>query len=131
MRELQISQQFIQGLRTATLEQSRLSTETIARLRTPPHEPREVNSLERAALRMFLARGDASEENYADHRAAMVELHPDDKDLPTYEQLKGLVADLTGIHELREDMCPNSCMAYTGPFADLDTCPSAQSLATT
>ncbi|KAI0827286.1 hypothetical protein BC628DRAFT_1318573, partial [Trametes gibbosa] len=123
LRELQISQDFIQGLRTATLEESRLSGDAVARLRAPSHERHELTSLERASLRMFLARGDASEENYSDHRAAMIGLHKEDKDLPTYEQLKVLVADLTGIHALREDMCPNSCIAYTGPFTNLETCP--------
>ncbi|KAH9846252.1 hypothetical protein C2E23DRAFT_702751, partial [Lenzites betulinus] len=123
LHELQISQAFIQGLRIAQLDDSRLSAATIARLRSPSHEPHTITDLERAALRMFLARGDASEENYTDHRAAMSELHPEDTALPTYEQLKILVAELTGIHALREDMCINSCIAYTGPFAERNTCP--------
>ncbi|OJT06314.1 hypothetical protein TRAPUB_2832 [Trametes pubescens] len=123
LRELQIAEEFITAIRNATLNESHLSAETIDRLRAPSHKPRTVNRLERAALRMFLARGDASEENYADNREAIVELDHANKDIPTYEQLKTLVADLTGIHALREDMCPNTCIAYTGPFADLVKCP--------
>ncbi|KAL1941328.1 hypothetical protein VTO73DRAFT_7145 [Trametes versicolor] len=123
LRELQIAEEFITAIRNATLNESHLPAETIDRLRAPSHEPRTVNRLERAALRMFLARGDASEENYADNREAIVELDHANKDIPTYEQLKTLVADLTGIHALREDMCPNTCIAYTGPFADLVKCP--------
>lgn len=123
LHELQVSQAFIEALRVAKLDESNLSAATIARLRTPSHEPHAITELERAALRMFLARGDASEENYMDHREAMIKLHKEDAALPTYEQLKVLVAELTGIHALREDMCINSCIAYTGPFAAREDCP--------
>jgi hypothetical protein len=34
-----------------------------------------------------------------------------------------LVADLTGIESIVHHMCINSCVAFTGPFSDLDTCP--------
>lgn len=30
---------------------------------------------------------------------------------------------LTGILEVQDDMCVNSCIAYTGPFEDLRECP--------
>lgn len=55
-----------------------------------------------------------------DHREAMIELHQEDRQLPTYEQLKEL---LTGYYALREDMCTNSCVAFTGPYAHLEACP--------
>ena len=34
-------------------------------------------------------------QNYADNRAAILELHPEDN-IPTYERVKQLVADVTG-----------------------------------
>ncbi|CDO78241.1 hypothetical protein BN946_scf184571.g4 [Trametes cinnabarina] len=74
---------------------------------------------------MYLAHGDASQDNYNDNRAAILELHPDD-DIPSYDQIRRKVADLTGIHALQTAMCVNSCIAYTGPFADLRECPHCQ-----
>lgn len=68
------------------------------------------------------ARGDASEDNYSDNRAAFLELAPD-ADIPSFHQVRKLISNLTGIHALRVDMCPNSCVAFTGPFEDLTECP--------
>ncbi|KAI9057969.1 hypothetical protein FKP32DRAFT_1660001 [Trametes sanguinea] len=99
-----------------------MSSDAIHRLRNPPKGPRDITSHERAGLRMFLARGDASEGNYADNRAAVVELHPEDVAIPTYEQVKRLVAELTGIDAVEEDMCSNSCVGFVGAYARLQEC---------
>ncbi|KAI0349119.1 hypothetical protein OH77DRAFT_1507564 [Trametes cingulata] len=106
----------------ATLENSGLDDEAINRLRHPPPALTEVSPVERAALRMFLARGDASQDNYEDNRAAIMELHPED-DIPSYDQIKRRISELTGIDAIRTDMCINSCVAFTGPFANLEQCP--------
>ena len=34
-----------------------------------------------------------------------------------------LATDITGLHAVQVDMCPNSCIAYTGSYKDLDNCP--------
>lgn len=44
------------------------------------------------------------------------------RDIPTYEGIEKKVAELTGVTYITHDMCPNTCMAYTGPFKDLDVC---------
>ncbi|KAH9848551.1 hypothetical protein C2E23DRAFT_739310, partial [Lenzites betulinus] len=126
-REVAEVQGFIRAMQQATLDGSGLSGEGVARLRAPPHRVASITDGERAALRMFLARGDASEANYTDNRAAMAELHPEDEQtVPTYEQVKRLVGSVTGIDALLHDMCVNSCVAFTGPFAPLDRCPTCQ-----
>src|SRR6266704_5251237 len=33
---------------------------------------------------------------------------------------------MTGVTQTETDMCPNSCIAYTGPFATLDGCPNTK-----
>ncbi|RDX46888.1 hypothetical protein OH76DRAFT_1299246, partial [Lentinus brumalis] len=113
---------FIAALRTATLEKSGLATEVLHRLRNPPRTPRVIEPVERAGIRMYLARGDASEANYADNRAAFMELHPDEA-LPSYDTVKKLVAELTGVTPLRTDMCEDTCVAFTGPFENCLECP--------
>ncbi|KAJ2971704.1 hypothetical protein NUW54_g12442 [Trametes sanguinea] len=66
-----------------------MSEDGLARLRSPRQARIETSAMERLALRMFTARGDASEENFADNRAAFMEFLPDAA-VPTYEQVKRL-----------------------------------------
>ena len=35
-----------------------------------------------------------------------------------------LVAEVTGVESVVHNMCINSCIAYTGPFLGLDSCPT-------
>ena len=81
---------------------------------------------------MFLAHGDASEDNYSDVQADAVEYVqaiPVAADpIPTYEQVKQLISKLTGITAVRTDTCTNSCVAYMGPFKKLLKCPKCGEL---
>lgn len=122
-REVREALEFVKAVRAAELDGSGLTPETIDRLRNPPHALPPVTAQERAALRVYLARGDASEGNYEDVRAAIEELNDTVDTIPSYEQIKQRVAAITGICALDTDMCTNTCLAYTGPFADLDKCP--------
>ncbi len=36
--------------------------------------------------------------------------------------VKERIKEITGVYPLMHDMCPNTCMAYTGPFSELDSC---------
>ncbi|KAI1784743.1 hypothetical protein LXA43DRAFT_875163, partial [Ganoderma leucocontextum] len=101
---------FIEGLQTASLNGSGLDRITLGRLSAASEASPAITPFERAGLRMYLARGDASEANYADHRVIMQELHPED-DIPSYEAVQRLVGSVTGIHPLRTDMCVNTCLA--------------------
>ncbi|OSD02895.1 hypothetical protein PYCCODRAFT_1444946 [Trametes coccinea BRFM310] len=100
-----------------------MDAEDLARLRNPPRQlPNLANESQlRLWLRTFLANGH-SEDTYRANRDAINEYAPD-ADVPTYERMQRLVAQITGVVPLRTDMCIRSCLAYTGPFADLDACP--------
>lgn len=37
--------------------------------------------------------------------------------------VRKLAKSLTGFHPDKIDMCPSSCIAYTGPYKDLTHCP--------
>ncbi|TFK82224.1 hypothetical protein K466DRAFT_578255 [Polyporus arcularius HHB13444] len=121
-REFRRGQAFVEALEVAELDNSGLDGEALARLRNPLHEIPAIAPQELAGIRMYLARGDASEANYADVRAACMDLHPEPA-IPPYEAVKRQVSKLTGITPVRTDMCENSCIAYTGPFANLLACP--------
>ncbi|KAF8803299.1 hypothetical protein BYT27DRAFT_7145321, partial [Phlegmacium glaucopus] len=42
--------------------------------------------------------------------------------IPSLFQIKERIKGITGVYPLMTDMCPNTCIAYTGPFSQLDTC---------
>ncbi|TFK80941.1 hypothetical protein K466DRAFT_502996, partial [Polyporus arcularius HHB13444] len=117
------AQKFVQLLQTAELETSGLDQASIDRLQHPPHETKEVTDHQLAGFQMYMARGDASEQNYTDHRNVHVFLHPEDEEIPTYEHIKKLAEEHTGIRTIRTDMCVNTCCAFTGPYAEKEKCP--------
>ena len=41
----------------------------------------------------------------------------------TYDQMKQTLADLTGVVPVMTDMCSETCVAFTGPYSDLCSCP--------
>lgn len=121
-QEVRDAHVFINGLKNATLQNSGLSKEAVARMSMPCTQPTgDVTAAEHVGLRMFCARGDASEENFSDNRKAFIELAKEP--IPTYEQVKRLVSDLTGIDAIHTDMCTNTCIAYVGAFAAFEQCP--------
>ncbi|KAJ2921645.1 hypothetical protein H1R20_g15449, partial [Candolleomyces eurysporus] len=45
-----------------------------------------------------------------------------ERELLSFHSVKKEVANLTGVTPIVHHMCPNSCMAYTGPFSKLQEC---------
>ena len=41
----------------------------------------------------------------------------------SFDQVRNRLKTITGILPLHSDMCINTCLAYTGPFAPLTDCP--------
>ena len=119
---LKLTTEFIKGLRATTLDDPSLglSIEATERLRNPPHDQPELDKYMRLAIKLYL--GNPSDKTYEINRAAVLECFPE-ADLPTYYRTRRMVADLTGIESVVHHMCINSCIAYTGPFADLESCP--------
>jgi len=72
---------------------------------------------------MYLILTNVSQETYRQLVEAFIRCHPEAKDkLLSYDQIRRRVKNLTGIIPIYDDMCVNSCMAFTGPYKDLDTC---------
>ncbi|EGN91967.1 hypothetical protein SERLA73DRAFT_12791, partial [Serpula lacrymans var. lacrymans S7.3] len=38
-------------------------------------------------------------------------------------QVKWCIRKITGVNSIKNDMCINTCLAYTGPYSELDICP--------
>lgn len=81
------------------------------------------------SLRLFLSTTSASDQVYNDVRTDILNRHPEDQ-VFSLASIKKKIQDLTGVVPIVHDMCPNSCIAYTGPFADLETCPISDCVAT-
>ena len=114
---------FISALKSACLEDDKLDPEVLERLRHPLEEVTELDDPDiRLSVDLFLADTNGSEKIYNESRAACLRRHPTDKIL-SHHLVKKKVAELSGITSIIHDMCPNTCVAYTGPFADLDKCP--------
>lgn len=123
--ELKTALQFIEELRAASLKNSKLESAAIQRLLEPtanPHSQR-MDPLVRFSIDLYLATENASVQTYEDIRKAHRRCYPDGGELLSYNAVKNHIADTTGIYPIREDMCPNSCIAFTGPFKELDKCP--------
>ena len=73
-------------------------------------------------LKLFIANINSPVEVYNANRAAILRCHPNDN-IFTHNLAKHFVRHLTGVVHLIHDMCINKCIAYTGPYQDLERCP--------
>jgi len=62
-----------------------------------------------------------AQQTYTSTRKAILRCHPDN-DIPTYDQIKRWIVEITGVESIKHDMCVKSCLVYTGPFAELNVC---------
>src|ERR1700722_1568794 len=123
IEDLQISLAFVNALKTATLDDSGLPPGIIHQLRHPIEEPLgEIHPDLRLGLDLFLCVSNASEDTYRTARLAF-QRHSPHVEIPTYERIKSKLTELTGVSPITHHMCRNSCIAYTGPFAELADCP--------
>ncbi|RXW11820.1 hypothetical protein EST38_g14035 [Candolleomyces aberdarensis] len=79
----------------------------------------------RLSLDLFLLTVNGAESQYNMARDAILRCYPDPdsaEKILTFPKCKDVVRQLTGVVPIVNDMCPNSCMAYTGPFSDRISC---------
>jgi hypothetical protein len=124
LKDIKLTMEFIQALDGASLdkEDSRLDADTLHRLRNLPTSCVDLTDPDlHLGLDLFLASIKSSQDTYTMSRDAIIRRHPDD-DIPTYDQMKRRIAEITGVVPIMDDMCRNSCIAFTGPLAKLDAC---------
>lgn len=122
IESIKISQEFIEDISTATFENAGLDDDVIHRLRNPSSELTSISDPDtRLSLDLFLGVINASEEVYHASRDAILRRYPDSGIL-SYHAVKRLVSETTGIVAIYDDMCINSCHAFTGPFSKLRFC---------
>ncbi|KAG1736156.1 uncharacterized protein EDB91DRAFT_1022677, partial [Suillus paluster] len=120
---------YILALKNVSLEDpiAKLDDTALERLRNPPREPVVIDSLSiRHSISLYLALEHASQEAYNRIQrstklnfagAAGVD------DILSFYSVEKLIVQYTGVESIKHDMCPKSCLAFTGPFATLESCP--------
>ncbi|KNZ72397.1 hypothetical protein J132_03489, partial [Termitomyces sp. J132] len=98
-------------------DEDKLDSETLDHLQNPIEGTLDIiDSDERLSLELFTATN-SSEATYNQCHSAIL-----DSGILTFYKVKQLVANISGIVPVMDDMCINSCHAFTGPFADLGAC---------
>lgn len=122
IEHIKIAQQFIKEISEATLDNGKLDAEVIERLRNPQERPIDISEPDiRLSLDLFMACENASQKTYSDVQESILRRSPN-LNVLTYGSVKNLVANISGVVSISDDMCINSCHAFTGPFADLQAC---------
>jgi hypothetical protein len=119
---IKVVQDFIKEVQAATLDNGNLDDDLVYRLRNPPEPPADISDPDvRLSLDLFLAATNASKETYKACRDAILRRYPESGVL-SYYAVKKLVAEISGVVAVYDDMCINSCHAFTGPFSQLQSC---------
>lgn len=127
--------EFIRDIREATLDNDNLSEDVIHRLRNPgPRDTSQLTSDYRLAIDIFTSTCKQPEHVYTDVAAAINRASeriqgklPEDAEpvipaIPSLYLMRKEIEEITGVVAVEDDMCIDSCAAFTGPFRDEKEC---------
>ncbi|KAG6915362.1 hypothetical protein DXG01_011972 [Tephrocybe rancida] len=121
LKSLRNSQEFICLIQSATLDNDKLDKDTLYRLRHPVEGCIDIASPDNKLSLEIFAATDASEATYTRCLKAVQHRYPDSGML-SFHNVKQLVARVSGVVPVMDDMCINSCHAFTGPYTNLENC---------
>ena len=100
-----------------------MDLKSLHRLRNPPDQTFDIENYPDLCLGLdtFLVSMNSSVDTYITMQKAILRRHPEDQ-IPSYDQVKRMITEITGITSVMHPMCKNSCLAFTGPFSNLDKC---------
>jgi hypothetical protein len=86
-------------------------------------KPRQLTRTEELSLRHYIAwrNSNGTVKAYNEHRLVLASAS--EAEIYSLHRVRKLAADLISFHPKKIDMCPKSCIAYTGTYKDLETCP--------
>ena len=118
--ELRIALEFIRAVQFASLDNGDLPPAVVMWLKDPLQEVLQIHDLDELySLKQYLAIQGASQQTYITVHNNHNEQFPES---PMLSYVDKKVAEWSSMQPIVHNMCPNSCMAYTGPFAQLDNC---------
>lgn len=126
LEDLRTTAGFIEALQLASLDDryNNMDSKWLDQLRNPASQTFDTESHPdlRLGLDIFFISMKSSVDTYVTMREAIQRRHPEDQ-IPSYDRMKRTVAEITGINSVVHPMCKNTCVAFTGPFSNLDRCP--------
>ncbi|KAF5335649.1 hypothetical protein D9758_017763 [Tetrapyrgos nigripes] len=128
---IDMAKAFIKCLEDAELDNGDLGQSVLEKLLDPEDFVLQFDPVEDRALilciKIYLIK-DQTVWGYAATIKAIQEAEAfPDEELLSWDQMKCRMKELSGVEAIKHDMCPNTCLAFTGPFTDLDSCPECSS----
>ena len=123
--EIQLTEQLNSMLRNASLGDvhDALKEGVHERLKNPLQECLQLDDPDlRLSIDVFMSTLNASQDTYMAVRQSIMRRYPDSQIL-SYDQVKRRISELSGVVSISHDMCLDSCLAYIGPWANLEQCP--------
>jgi hypothetical protein len=124
--KLQMSQEFIDLLHVASLDDVGMAPEDLEALCNPELTMDIVYPSPLLQLIRHFFNNTGCSQDHFDNLQAIVLLNNPNDDLLSFDQSKRRVRLLSGVVSLEHDMCPNSCITYTSPYKALDNCLKCQ-----
>ena len=122
IEHVNITQSFIDEIKKATLDNGKLDPSVVNRLRNPERGIVDMTDPDiRFSLDLYMSCTNASEATYNGVRQSVLRRFPQ-IDVLSYYLAKKLISEISGVVSVNDDMCINSCHAFTGPFSALDAC---------
>src|SRR6202166_632232 len=122
LESIKTSLDFIQELKTASLDDGHLTPEVLSQLKSLPSGTIDLTANERFSLELFFSTHNSLQHVYTSVKKIIERRYPE-SELLSLEKVKQLVVEITGVSPITDHMCINSCVAYTGPFKALEACP--------
>ena len=119
---LVLANDMIQNIKAARLEDD-LPAKMLASLRNPPQEPNALDPKAQTSMGIFNALLGGSQKMYNAVRHVLSRHRPQPVLLHSYHVIKKKIEQATCVKQVETHMCINSCIAYTGPFKNLEKCP--------
>jgi hypothetical protein len=117
-----LCQKYIQQIYSAMLDNGKLDKVVIERLRNPEEGSPDFSDPDiHLSFDLFLGCANAADATYHSAHNAFLRRLPESEVLSHY-RVKKLIAEISGVVSVLDDMCINSCEAFVGPKADYETC---------
>ena len=118
--------EYILALQNASFDDpvSSLDDQVLQRICNPRNSPVEIEASEIChTITAYLGCEHAAQNVYEIFRHSHNTNFPQHGCMHFFCEVERFVDEYTGVEKFQHDMCPNTCIGYTGPFQDLKACP--------
>ncbi|KAF8157245.1 hypothetical protein B0H34DRAFT_808494 [Crassisporium funariophilum] len=107
IENIRLAQSYVNAIKSASLDNDKLSQEDIYRLRNPSTEQVDLDDPDvRLSIDLYMSCGKASESTYKSVRESILKRFPN-TEVMSYYRVKALVSDLTGVVSIEDDIVPS------------------------